>query len=412
MNLRLVRPGPEHERAVTDYLAEFRASGENHVNGSGGLHRYGSYAEWLISLGKTEPGGVKQTTFLSYHGEELIGSIAVRHALNEETARKGGHIGYSIRPSRRRMGYGKAQLRLALDECARLGITHALITCEEKNAASAATIAAFDGVEDRPCIDDGAVIRRFWVATGAPDYAAVNSETWDRWAEGGIEWSVPIAHEEYARAKAGDWGVYLTPMRHVPRAWFPKMRGAKVLLLAGGGGQQGPVFAALGAEVTVFDNAARQLATEKEVAEREGYEIRLVKGDMTKRLPFEDGAFDLVFHPVSNCYVENVYHVWRECYRVLKKGGVLLAGMDNNLSFLIGDDLHVKSKLPFNPLRDPEVAAPGEGLQFSHTLAEQIGGQLRAGFRLTDIFDDYDRPGGSALGAYTPLYFATRAVKE
>ncbi len=166
MHLKLVRPGPAHERAVMDYLAEFRAAGENHVNGSGGLHRFDSYADWLKSLGETPPGEIVQTTFLSYDGEQLVGAVAVRHGLNEQNMRKGGHIGYSVRPSRRRMGYGKAQLRLALDECARLGIARALITCAGTNIASAATIAVFGGVEDTPSMDDdGTVLRRFWVDT-------------------------------------------------------------------------------------------------------------------------------------------------------------------------------------------------------------------------------------------------------
>lgn len=166
MNLKLVRPGPAHEHAVMDYLAEFRAAGENHVNGSGGLHRFDSYAAWLKSLGETPPGEIRQTTFLSYDGEKLVGAVAVRHGLTAQSARRAGHIGYSVRPSKRRMGYGKAQLRLALDECVRLGISRALITCAQTNVASAATIAAFGGVEDAPSIDDdGTVLRRFWVDT-------------------------------------------------------------------------------------------------------------------------------------------------------------------------------------------------------------------------------------------------------
>ncbi|GHV88086.1 hypothetical protein AGMMS50267_04460 [Spirochaetia bacterium] len=177
-----------------------------------------------------------------------------------------------------------------------------------------------------------------------------------------------------------------------------------------------PVFAALGADCTVLDYSDSQLASEKMVADREGYAICIVKADMTKPLPFADGAFDLIFHPVSNCYIEDVCHVWNECYRVLAKGGVLLAGMDNGLSYLFDDidtlPLTVTHKLPFNPLKDPQLYekyADDDGVQFSHSLEEQIGGQINAGFILTGLYEDRDRVG--LLREYAPGYIATRAVK-
>ena len=253
------------------------------------------------------------------------------------------------------------------------------------------------------------------------NYTEINSKTWDRWAESGCDWSVPISHEEYVNALKGEWGVYLTPTRYVPREWFLSFSGARILGLASGGGQQIPIFAALGADCTVFDNSEKQLESERMVAEREGYEVQIVKGDMTKPLPFVDNSFDMIFHPVSNCYVEDVYHVWKECYRVLRKGGVLLAGMDNGLNFLVNDDrnlpLIIENKLPFNPLENASeeeyqhMVNNLEGIQFSHTLEEQIGGQLRANFALTDLYEDRDREGSGLLRDYAPQYIATRAVK-
>lgn len=250
------------------------------------------------------------------------------------------------------------------------------------------------------------------------NYTEYNARTWDHWAESGSEWSIPITHEEFEQAKQGNWGVYLTPMKTVPKDWFPPMDGARVLGLASGGGQQMPIFAALGADCTVFDYSDQQLAREKMVAEREQYEIRIQKGDMTKPLPFADESFDLIFHPVSNCYVEEVDPIWRECFRVLKKGGILLAGLDNGLNFLFNDfdALTVENKLPFNPLRNKEhydlLMKDGDGFQFSHSLEEQIGGQLKAGLRLTHVQDDYDRPGNGRLWEFAPCYIMTRAVKE
>lgn len=246
-------------------------------------------------------------------------------------------------------------------------------------------------------------------------YTDVNAATIDRWVEGGWEWGKPIGHPEYLRAKQGDWQVLLTPTKPVPKEWFGDLRGKKVLGLASGGGQQMPVFAALGAVCTVLDYSPKQLESEAMVARREGYAIDIVQADMTKPLPFGDQAFDLIFHPVSNCYVEEVLPIWRECHRVLKLGGVLLAGMDNGINYLFGeeDEREVRYGLPYNPLKDPalyrESVEKGWGIQFSHTAEEQLAGQLKAGFLLTDLYEDTNGQGRlHELGV--PTFWATRAV--
>lgn len=250
-------------------------------------------------------------------------------------------------------------------------------------------------------------------------YTDVNSKTWDLWANEGNPWSVPVTHEEYVKAQNGEWGIYLTPCKTVPLEWFGELKGAKVLGLASGGGQQMPILTAVGAKCTVMDYSDAQLNFERAVAEREKYDIEILKGDMTKRFPFEDESFDLIFHPVSNAFVEDVGHVWNECFRVLKPGGILLAGMDNGLDFLIEDDstlpLKIENELPYNPLKfspekQQELIDSGMGFQFSHTMEEQVGGQLKAGFILTDLYEDRDRDG--LIQRFAPQYIATRAVKQ
>lgn len=250
------------------------------------------------------------------------------------------------------------------------------------------------------------------------NYTEINSTTWDSWSEDRCDWSIPVSHGEYMEAISGTWGVYLTPCVQVPHDWFGGLAGKKVLGLASGGAQQMPIFTALGAECTIFDNSEKQLEAERMVAGREGYDITIIKGDMTKRLPFADEAFDLIFHPVSNCYIEDVYHVWNECFRVLKKGGILLSGFSNGISYLFEDDnpLLVVNKLPFNPLmmekeRYHQMADNLEGIQFSHSMEEQIGGQLKAGFQLKELYEDRDRENGAEIRKYAPQYMATRAVK-
>ncbi len=248
-------------------------------------------------------------------------------------------------------------------------------------------------------------------------YTELNSKTIDSWVKDGWEWGIPISHEEYVQAQNGRWDVLLTPTRFVPKAWFPQLKDVRLLGLASGGGQQMPLFAAIGARCTVLDYSDSQLDSERLVSMREGYSIEIVKADMTKRFPFDDGSYDVIFHPVSNCYVEDVYHVWNECFRVLKKGGILLAGMDNGINFLFDDidnqPLIAANKIPFNPLKDDglykKLMDNNDGIQFSHTMEEQIGGQLKAGFIMTDLYEDRDRQ--STLSEYFPQYIATRAVK-
>lgn len=244
-------------------------------------------------------------------------------------------------------------------------------------------------------------------------YTAYNAQAIDSWVQDGWEWGTPITSEVYQRARAGDWQVVLTPNLPVPRDWFGELSGKKVLGLASGGGQQMPIFAATGAICTVFDLSTQQLESERLVAAREGYQIDIIQGDMTLPLPFPDRHFDLIFHPVSNCYIRDVHHVWRECHRILRPGGRLLSGLDNGINFLFDDDsLTIAHRLPFDSLSQPQWQARvlEEGLQFSHPIEDQIGGQLKAGLQLLDVYEDSNNS-GPLQDFNVPTFFATLAIK-
>ena len=248
------------------------------------------------------------------------------------------------------------------------------------------------------------------------NYTEINAKTIDRWIDEGWEWGMPISHEQFVDALGGKWSMLLTPTKPVPKDWYPDLKGKRVLGLASGGGQQMPIFAALGAECTVLDYSEKQIKSDLAVAEREGYKINAIRGDMTKPLPFENDLFDLIFHPVSNCYIEDVMHVWKECCRILKKGGRLMAGLDNGFNFLFDEEneKEMKYQLPFNPLQNRKLLKSLEkedsGIQFSHTLEEQIRGQLKAGFMLLDLYKDTN--GKGFLHEHgVPTFWATLAVK-
>ena len=247
------------------------------------------------------------------------------------------------------------------------------------------------------------------------NYQDINAETIDRWIEEGWEWGKPVNHETYINAKNGKWNVLLTPVKSVPHEWFGEMRGKKLLGLASGGGQQIPIFSALGAECTVLDYSDRQLKSEEEVSKREGYQVEIIKADMTKPLPFDDESFDIIFHPVSNCYVEKVEPIFKECYRILKKGGILLCGLDTGINYIVDTrEEKIINSLPFNPLINEnnrkQLKEEDAGIQFSHSLTEQIGGQLKAGFILTDIEEDTNGE-GRLHELNIPSFIMTRAVK-
>jgi SAM-dependent methyltransferase len=247
-----------------------------------------------------------------------------------------------------------------------------------------------------------------------------NRIVWNKSVEWGNTWTIPVRPEQIAAARRGEWNIILTPTRPVPRAWFPPFP-CDLLCLASGGGQQGPILAAAGARVTVFDNSPRQLGQDRMVAERDGLEIATVEGDMRDLSMFDDACFDLNVHPVSNVFVPDVRPVWREAFRVLRPGGALLSGFDNPVvhAFDKTSDadgaLRVKYAIPCSNVDGLSEAERrrylemGEFIEFSHTLEEQIGGQIEAGFLIAGFYEDADP--GEALACYMPTFIATRAVK-
>ena len=247
------------------------------------------------------------------------------------------------------------------------------------------------------------------------NYQDINAKTIDRWIDEGWQWGKPISHETYLKALAGEWDVLLTPTKPVPHDWLGNLHDKKILGLACGGGQQMPIFAALGADCTVLDYSSRQIEMEHLVAQREQYTIRIIQADMTKPLPFDDGEFDIIFHPVSNCYVEDVRAIWKECYRILKRGGYLLSGVDHYINHIVDEnEKTIINSLPFNPLKNPEqmqqLQQSDSGVQFSHSLEEQIQGQLDAGFRLLNLYEDTNGE-GRLHDLHIPTFLAMRSVK-
>lgn len=252
-----------------------------------------------------------------------------------------------------------------------------------------------------------------------------NRAAWDRNVEQGNPWTVAVSVEVVERARQGDLQLLLTPTKAVPGGWYPPLPDARVLCLASGGGQQGPLLAAAGARVTVFDNSPQQLAQDRFVAARESLSLETVEGDSADLSCFADESFELIFHPCSNCFMPSVRPIWRECFRVLRPGGVLLAGFNNPVRYIFDDErmengsLEVRHSIPYSDLRDLSAADRQRlfldklrPLEFGHTLDDQIGGQLAAGFVLTGFFEDrFSNVEADPISRYIDTFIATRALK-
>jgi len=257
------------------------------------------------------------------------------------------------------------------------------------------------------------------------DIGEYNRKAWNQEVKRGNKWTIPVSPQTISNARQGKWQILLTPSKPVPREWFPEISGLEILCLASGGGQQGPVLAAAGARVTVLDNSPLQLEQDCYVAVREAVNINLIEGDMADLSMFDSESFDLIVHPVSNNFVPDVLIVWREAFRVLKKGGTLLSGFLNPAVYLFDYSLvdsagvlKVKYSLPYADETDLDEEErtlrieDGAPLEFSHTLDDLIGGQLDCGFVITGFYEDrQNMEEDEPLVAYMATCMATCAVK-
>ena len=257
------------------------------------------------------------------------------------------------------------------------------------------------------------------------DVRVWNRDAWDKKVQQGSQWTLPVSAEIIAKARQGEWQIILTPLKPVPGDWIGDVRDKDVLCLAGAGGQQAPVLAAAGARVTVLDNSPAMLEQDRLVARREGLTINTVEGDMSDLSPLDSAGFDLIIHPVSNCFVPKLGPVWRESFRVLRPQGALLSGFMNPAAYIFDfqladstGELKVVHTLPYAdetdlaPEQRQQLLAEGEALEFSHTLEDQLSGQLAAGFVITGFYEDqFGSEVEDALTRFMPTMMATRAVK-
>lgn len=172
--LVLVRPSYEFKDAILEYRQEYFDFGERQINGSCGLARADDFDDWLglvLSIEKDKlRNNVHASTFFSVRKTDakIIGSIQLRHSLTSQLEQHGGQIGYGIRPSERKKGYGKQQLSLALDEAAAMKIPKVMVICDKDNIPSIKTAVGCGGVLAGENVHQGKEQQIYWIDLTVP----------------------------------------------------------------------------------------------------------------------------------------------------------------------------------------------------------------------------------------------------
>jgi len=167
--MELIFPTVDMKEAALAYRQEHFDHGEAHIHGSAGFNNAETYEDWLAQRKADltlsgHPRFVAATAYFAMVGGEIVGTIQIRHELNDYLRHDGGHIGYGVRPTQRRKGYATQMLAMALEKCRELAIDRALVTCVKSNIGSAKTIVNGGGVLDSEFIDDnGDTCQRYWI---------------------------------------------------------------------------------------------------------------------------------------------------------------------------------------------------------------------------------------------------------
>lgn len=233
-----------------------------------------------------------------------------------------------------------------------------------------------------------------------PDNHWHNRSAWDRLARKQDRLAKPARDEDFNDPLASVDGL----------GWLGgDVRGKRLLCLAAGGGRQGPIYAAAGAEVTVVDLSPAMLELDREVSHQRQLKIRTIEASMDDLSMLDDASFDIVIHPVSTCYVPDVKPVYQEVSRILVAGGAyisqhkqpvsLQADIEPNQgSYRIRHRYYDKSPLP--PESKPNLIREDGTLEYVHRWEELIGAMCAAGFVIEALTEPMHAKQNAVAGSF------------
>lgn len=229
----------------------------------------------------------------------------------------------------------------------------------------------------------------------------------DRLVDNNVYWSASASPEEMTKAKAGNLTIKFFD-KEIPKDWLKDMKGKKILCLAGAGGLQAPLLACAGAEVTVLDLSDKMLEKDKKISEMEKLNIKIEKGNMCDLSRFSDCSFDYILNPTSLMYVPEVRPVFKECFRVLKNGGIFIMMAPSPINYLCdfiedenGGYYKAVNRMPYC---STDFDSMSDWVEYGHTMEDYIGGQIECGFVINGYVE-------CQLEDITELHFLTRAIK-
>ena len=229
----------------------------------------------------------------------------------------------------------------------------------------------------------------------------------DELVDNNVDWSACATPEEMRDAREGKLSIKFFD-KEVPADWLKDIKGKKILCLAGAGGLQAPLLACAGAEVTVLDISEKMLDKDRTIAEAEHLNIRIEKGNMCDLSRFAEGSFDCILNPTSLMYVPDVKPVFKECYRVLKKGGIFIMMAPSPVNYLCdyiddgrGGYYKAVNRMPYCSADSDSTSS---WIEYGHPMEDYLGGQIESGFVIAGYRE-------CQMEDITELYFLTKAVK-